>query len=78
MVEGNMESYSRILNSANQMERIKKVNEGLLLVRFMEKMTGHDRKQGHLQRKFEMQNKERKKVAVAGSIIGAEQACTCA
>jgi hypothetical protein len=32
MVEGNMESYSRILNSANQMERIKKVNEGLLLL----------------------------------------------
>ena len=45
MLEGNVaNSYSsRVMNSESQMERI---NEILLLVRFMEKMTGQRRKQG--------------------------------
>jgi hypothetical protein len=69
MLEGNMASYSRVLNSASQMERIKQMNEVMSIVGEIrgENQRGKEATRPIIANKVKTQDKERKKVAAVAS-----------
>ena len=69
MLEGNVASYSRVLNSASQMERIKEMNEVMSIVGEIRGENDRAKKaRRSIANKVETQEKERKKVTAIASL----------
>ena len=68
MLEGNVASYSRVLNSASQMKRIKEMNEVMSIVGEICGENDWAKEERSIANKVETQGKERKKVAAVASL----------